>query len=87
MCVCVCVCIWRKREKLIHFKKLSYIILEAAKSKSLWKAGRLVTQERVDAAAWVQKQSTGKISFSEDISLFSLEVFNLLDEAHPYYEG
>lgn len=50
-----------------------------------WQAGRLEPQGRVDVAAWVQRQSRGRIpSSSGDLSL-SFKAFNWLIELHPHY--
>ena len=49
--------------------------------------GRLETQGRVDIATQVQRQSGVRILSSRDLCLFSLKVFNLLDETQPCYGG
>ena len=48
--------------------------------------GRLETQGRVDSAQ-VQRHSGVRILSSWDLCLFSLKVFNLLDETQPCYGG
>ena len=61
----------------IYFKELPRAVVEA---------GRLVTQERVDTAVQVQRQSRDRISSCwGDLSLFPLKAFNWLDEAHLHY--
>ena len=49
--------------------------------------GRLETQGRVDIVTQVQRQSGVRIVSSRDLCLFSLKVFNLLDETQPCYGG
>ena len=50
------------------------------------KAVRLETQEGVNVAVQVQKQSACRFSLAQERSAFcSFQAFNQLDEAHPHY--
>ena len=83
--VCVCVCV-RERERLILRNWLPWL-RGLASLRSEGQVGRLETQGRVDAAAWVHRLSGFRIpSPLGGLSLF-LKTFRWLKEAHPHYGG
>ena len=87
MCICmyVCVCVW-ERERLILRNWLPWL-WGLASLRSEGQVGRLETQGRVDAAAWVHRLSGFRISSPlGGLSLF-LKTFRWLKEAHPHYGG
>lgn len=61
----------RERMRMINFKELAHAIKEAGKSKIKGWANNLQTQERVDAAAPVQRQSSGRTLSCWGQSIFS----------------
>lgn len=62
------------------------MIVEAGKSPICRAASRLKTYRETDAAVQVQMLSAGKIPFSSgEVSLFPVQAFNGLDEAHPHF--